>query len=463
MNIARSAALALVIAAAVIEAPSALAQSVQTYDLLQFRPPEGSREDMKVLVQFTKVSGKSFCRYAVYRSLPSVGDAAADFSAEWTSLGKARGGGGPVPPARSELGANGWSRIDGVAEEQTAATGRFRVRQVTFSGNGQRTSALSLYNDDTMCQQRVDAFMASLMPVASQTAAPTPPMDNGAKAPVRSANTGFAFTTTNFDDGWVATEQPDWVRVAKGNAVVLIHHTQPDIRPFNNVHEATAFVWDTIVAPRYSNLSKLWLRRSWYADGGAFGAKHFAEGDLTEKATGKRVHVALFRNGNGSRWLEFVTPDKEAFQKQFTAVYEQDGTNWDKLSVMANNNKFAVVASDLPGNWKSSSGAGIEYFNVYSGSSMGMASASSTTDFTFDPGGTYTSVYKGVDGMNGQNRYVGANYRGTVTVDRWEMKLTNRFKGATDAFAVQFEAVKGGRILHMYRGSIEELHLFRMR
>ena len=43
------------------------------------------------------------------------------------------------------------------------------------------------------------------------------------------------------------------------------------------------------------------------------------------------------------------------------------------------------------------------------------------------------------------------------------MKLTNRFKGATDTFTVHFEAVKGGRILHMYRGSVEELHLFKMK
>lgn len=42
------------------------------------------------------------------------------------------------------------------------------------------------------------------------------------------------------------------------------------------------------------------------------------------------------------------------------------------------------------------------------------------------------------------------------------MKLTNRFKGATDIFAIQFEAVKSGRILYMYKGSVEELHLFKM-
>ena len=144
-------------------------------------------------------------------------------------------------------------------------------------------------------------------------------------------------------------------------------------------------------------------------------------------------------------------------------MYQQDGTNWDKLSVMGNYNKFAVAAGDLPGNWKSSSGAGIQYYNVYTGNNMGMASASSTTEFIFQPGGAYTSVYKGVDGFNGNNRYVGEINKGKCMVTNWEMKLTNRFKGATETFAIQFEAVKGGRILHMYRGSVEELHLFKMK
>jgi hypothetical protein len=86
MNIApRRALLAFVMVSAVPHAPAALAQSLQTYDLLQFSAPEGSREDLPALAQFTQVSGRSFCRFGVYRSLKSVGDAAADFRAEWTS------------------------------------------------------------------------------------------------------------------------------------------------------------------------------------------------------------------------------------------------------------------------------------------------------------------------------------------------------------------------------------------
>ena len=271
------------------------------------------------------------------------------------------------------------------------------------------------------------------------------------------------FTTTNFDDGWNATEQQDWVSVSKGNTVVLIHYAQPNIRDFNNLDEATAFVWNTIVVPRYSNISNLWIRKKWYADGDFMNAKYYAGADLTENATSKKVHVVLYKSGNAGKWIEFITPDKVSFQNLFTVVYQQDGTNWDKLSVMANYNKFAVAAGDLPGNWKSSSGASIEYYNVYTGNNMGMASSSSTTEFFFQPGGTYSSVYKGVDGFNGNNRYVGETNKGKCIVSNWEMKLTNRFKGATETFTIQFEAVKGGRILHMYRGTVEELHLFKMK
>lgn len=54
-----------VLAAAVGPMPMAMAQSVQTYDRLQFRTPEGAREEMPTLLQFTQVRGKSFCRFGV--------------------------------------------------------------------------------------------------------------------------------------------------------------------------------------------------------------------------------------------------------------------------------------------------------------------------------------------------------------------------------------------------------------
>jgi hypothetical protein len=156
-------------------------------------------------------------------------------------------------------------------------------------------------------------------------------------------------------------------------------------------------------------------------------------------------------------------PDKATFNRRVTAVQQLDGTNWTPLVNLGGLNKFAVAAGDLVGNWESASGAAVQYYEVYTGNNAGMAYASSTTSFAFRPDGTYTSVYKGAQNLqNGRGtQFHGETFTGRFSVTNWEMTLTNRFKGATHNFTVQFEAVKGGRILHVYRGNIEDFHLFK--
>lgn len=117
------------------------------------------------------------------------------------------------------------------------------------------------------------------------------------------SNPGFSFTTTNFDDGWKVTEQSDWVHVSKNGIVVLIYYAQPDIKGFNNIDESTAFVWNTIFAPGYSNISNLWIRKSWYADGDFMNVKYFSEADLTGNGNRKKVHIVLYKSGNGGKWI----------------------------------------------------------------------------------------------------------------------------------------------------------------
>lgn len=185
---------------------------------------------------------------------------------------------------------------------------------------------------------------------------------------------------------------------------------------------------------------------------------------MTDPATGKRVYVALFKNGTAGKWIEFIMPDKQSFQREFTTVYVQDGTNWDKLSAMIGYNKFAVAAEDLAGVWKSSSAAGVELYNIYTGNSVGMATTSSSNQFTFSANGGYTEIYKSASGVGAGLNYYGETNKGRFTVSPGSMMtLTNRFKGQAHEFSAYFEAVKGGRILHLYRGSVEELHLYRAR
>ena len=46
--------------------------------------------------------------------------------------------------------------------------------------------------------------------------------------PVNNSSTAnpstFAFTSTNFDDGWQSTAKEDWVEVTKDNIKVLLHY-----------------------------------------------------------------------------------------------------------------------------------------------------------------------------------------------------------------------------------------------
>jgi hypothetical protein len=308
---------------------------------------------------------------------------------------------------------------------------------------------------------------ATTAPTAAATPAPTPqpspaPTATAPRAP-NDAASAYRFTSTTFTDGWVGREERNWVRGSRGGVEVLVHFAQYDLRPFMNLDEATAHVWTSLVVPRFRDITNVRVRRSWWADGGPTGGRYFASADATEQASGKRVHVALFRDGSFGRWIEIRTADRATFERELTVVYDQDGTNWTALANLANLNRFAVAASDLTGVWKGSSGAGVEYVNVYTGASLGMATSSSTSEFTFRQDGSYTSVWKGVDGVVGAQRYGGATYNGRFTVSDWELTVTNRFKGETDVFSIAFEAVLGGRLLHMRRGTIEELTLVRVR
>lgn len=440
-----------------------IAQKV-TYDLTTYLPPKGWKKEVKSNTynsySITNKQKKTYCQIFIMLSTASKGSLKEDFEIEWQNLVVKQYSVTTAPQVTEPQSENGWQAMGGSASF-TFNSGKSTALLTTMSGYNKVVSILAVTNSQD--------FMPAIQSFLESVDMKKPSADNTINKQTsqqtnQSVDNGkFAFTTTNFDDGWVGIEQPDWVRVSKGNTVILIHYAQPNIRDFNNLDDKTAFVWNTIMAPRYSNISNLWIRKSWYGDGDFMNGKYFAEADLTENASGKKVHVVLYKNGTSGKWLEFITTDKPAFQNQFTVVHQQDGTNWDKLSVMGNYNKFAVAAIDLQGNWKSSSGAGIEYYNVYTGNNMGTATASSTTEFIFQSGGTYSSIYKGVDGFNGNNRYVGETFNGKSTVSNWEMKLTNRFKGATETFAVQFEAVKGGRILHMYRGAVEELHLFKLK
>jgi hypothetical protein len=116
---------------------------------------------------------------------------------------------------------------------------------------------------------------------------------------------------------------------------------------------------------------------------------------------------------------------------------------------MTGYNKFAVAAKDIVGTWEESSGSAVNLYNTYTGNYAGMNSTQGYDKFMFNADGTYNSKHSGSSSVYGVNTVFSQEYNGKVTVTNWDMSMTKRWKDATENFNAQFEAVKGGRILHL--------------
>lgn len=443
----------------------ACAQSQETFDLLTFTPPKGWKKEVKQnLITLTKVDNekKRWCVIGIVKSTTSKGNIDADFESEWNELVVKQYQADSMQASAVEE-ADGW--------KIKAASGKFTYNQqsnavilTTFSGYDRCVSILGTTNHASYLDTIVD-FLGYIDIKKPESVNPTkeqPAQLSGIQTAV--SNNNYRFRTTNFDDGWVATEEADWVRVTKGKITVLIHYAKEgtiiSADPEPHVNQA----WNILVAPRYSNLQHYKVVSPSLDHQRAY----LGAGDLTDKRTGKQVYVALFRKGS-TNWLEVIAPDKNSFVAAFGTDVNQIGwdTNTDifnPLLSLFNYNKFAVAASDLTGKWSSWSGAGVQYVNAYTGLDAGMGHAQSGNLIVFHENGTYDREYKGVSGSPGSgNQYYGEKNSGNVIVSNWEIKLTHAFKGETHSFMAQFEAVKGGRILHLYRGNIEDMHLSRIK
>ena len=260
-----------------------------------------------------------------------------------------------------------------------------------------------------------------------------------------SSATGFTFTTTNWEDGWSSTVRQDWVEVTKGNMKILLHYPNKIADAYNSVFKESDYAaWNTLVAPRYSNVQNFAWRtiQSWQSIS-------FMEGDAKENATGKTVHIVLFKkhysNGSG-RYLEFVSPTKSDYENEFGA-YHNDDLDWDKTANMQYRNKFSVAANDIIGKWSTTDYTSISYYYVNSGGLAGTTATSTADEFTFLAGSNYQSQHSGASGMVGNMKFSNQVYKGKSTVTNWNITLTNRFEGATEKYDSYFEEVKGGRAL----------------
>lgn len=258
-------------------------------------------------------------------------------------------------------------------------------------------------------------------------------------------NGKFAFTSTNFDDGWTSIVQEDWIQVTKGNTKVLIHYPNKNADTYNSVlMDGLKNAWNILVAPKYSSATNFEFKpiQSWQS-------VEFAEADAVEKATDKSVHVVLFKmnysNGSG-KYLEFITPDKKTFEQEF-GPYHDTSYGWEKVEAMANYNKFAVAPSDLIGKWTNNFSGTLQYVNAYTGANAGMDTHSSTQNFEFGPPNTYKWDLSVASGMVGNIKFQNVKSTGNFSMpNNWQINFSD-LEGKPKTYNAFFSCVKGARLL----------------
>jgi hypothetical protein len=259
------------------------------------------------------------------------------------------------------------------------------------------------------------------------------------------ATDGFTFGTTNFDDGWTSSVQAEWVEVVKGRVKVLIHYPNKQADTYNSVLlDGLKNAWNILVAPKYSAASNIEFKpiNGWQTI-------EFAEADAVEHATGKTVHVVLFKmnysNGSG-KYLEFITPDKQSFEQEYGA-YHEDTYGWEKMESMANYNKFAVAAADLKGKWTNDFSGALQYVNAYTGADAGMATHASNEKFEFGPGNNYKWDIGVASGFVGSIKFQSAKSNGKFSLpNNWQIIFSD-IEGKPRTYNTYFSCVKGARIL----------------
>jgi hypothetical protein len=413
----------------------------QTFDLVTYIPPTGWKKEIQpsvVSYSFINKKDTSWCQAGIFKSTVSKGSIEADFENEWNELVVKQYQATATSQTSDVQEAEGWKIKSGsgqfIFNNRPAA-----VLLTTYSGYGVCISIIA-----TTASQRylknIEKLIGSVE-LKKPAVSSQPLVENSTTATVSSV--GFAFTTTNFDDGWVGTEQADWVQVTKGNIKVLVHY--PNKKTFSyGLLEGLKIAWDLLVAPRYSSISQLEFKplSNWQPI-------EFAEADAIEKISGKSVHVVLFKmnyfNGSG-KYIEFITPDKRSFEQEFGA-YHQSSSGWEKMADMANYNKFAVAASDLKGKWTSDFSGFIQYVNAYTGADAGANTHASAENFLLGPGNTYKWDLSVASGQVGNIKFQSVKSSGKFSmIGNWQIKFSD-IEGKPRTFNAYFSCIKGMRIL----------------
>lgn len=416
----------------------------QTYDLLTHTPPKGWAVETKANTYkcFTIINGKKneYCRIFIMASINSKGTVKENFKSEWQTLVKSQYNNTSEPQPIEGAENNGWNMLSSNTPF-TANGAKGFATLTTMSGNNKALSILVLTNTQTY-NTTVAQFMSSIVINNSPT---TPDKVKDVVSTI--SNNKAAFTTTNFDDGWVSVAKEDWVQVTKGNIKVLLHYPKEGTIFPADPDPLTRAAWDILVAPRYSNLKNF---KTTYIS--TYERPYIGFGTAKANESGKDAYVVLFRQGS-TGWIEIIAPDKNTFIQNFQVDLDQ--IQWDSetdllkpIAKMQNYNKFAIAASDFTGKWNDRFSSNTYYTNIYTGNSAGMSTYSSSQSFEFT-GGSYKWHLVAVNSYGGASTFGQGKGSGTFKIlNNWQINFSE-MEGKPKTFDAYFSFVKGGRILWM--------------
>ncbi len=425
----------------------------QTFDIAKFTPPKGWKKqpaESAVQLSIEDAAKGTYCLINLYKAIPGKPVSKENFDLAWETLVKEMVTVSSAPQMQPPATENGWEAQSGYAPFESDGNKGIALL-VTSTGFEKMINIIILTNTDAY-QTEMSAFLESITlnkPTGSAKQ-PNKPATNTVKPQQASIakNDGFAFTTTNFDDGWTSTVQEDWVEVTKGNIKVLLHYPRQGTIFPADPDVLTNAAWNILVASRYSNLKNY---KTAYIT--TYDRPYLGMGYATENTTGKNVFIVFFRQGQ-SGWLEFITPDKNSFIQQYK--FDPETIRWDSesdlmkpLAQMVSYNKFAIAAGDFKSTWTSDFTGVQQLYNVYTGNYAGMNINQSNQTFQFGTGNTYIWNILVVNGMVGNIKYANVKSSGKFTVlNNWQVKFSD-IEGKPKIYNAFFSCIKGARLLQL--------------
>lgn len=429
-------------------AGTAMAQS-ETFDISTFTPPKGwkkAKTESSVQYSVEDAAKGTYCILQVLKSVPGTASAKENFDAAWDAIVKEMVTTSGPPEMQPPVAEDGWEALSGYTTFTSEET-KGIVMLVTSTGFGQMVNIIMMTNSDVY-ESEVTSFLGSVSFRKKENAAIKPEQVPAKQVtqPTAAKKDGFAFNTTNFDDGWNSTVQEDWVEVVKGDIKVLLHYPKDGTIFPADPEPLTNAAWNILVAPRYNNLTN--YRTAYITE---YNRPYLGMGNAVSKATGKNVYIVFYRQGQ-TGWIEFITNDKNSFIREFK--FDPETIRWDSESSLMNNlsrmtayNKFAVAAADFKGSWTSDFTGIQQLYSVYTGQYAGMNVNQSSQTFVFGAGNTYKWNLVAVNGMVGNMNYAQVKSAGKFTVlNNWQVQFSD-IEGKPKKYDAYFSCIKGARIL----------------